>query len=137
MTYRDRLFSYIQRYIDIFQLIRECWIFDVLIESSVNTGAIISEFYLGILTGMSAFGVAFLLFILLIFLFTSWTLKYFNENTFGSLKELFIRKILGCFLHFLIVFSTGSVSYKISGNKLLSFSTFNSLKMFLKDSLKV
>ena len=54
-----------------------------------------SELHLKILTGISSFGVAFLLFMSLITLFTPSTFKYLNENTFGSQKELFIRKILG------------------------------------------
>ena len=37
---------------------------------------IVSEFHMGIFTGIPPFGVAFLLFMLLISLFTSLTLKY-------------------------------------------------------------
>ena len=53
-----------------------------------------SDLILRILTGISQLGVAFLLFKLFISLLTSSTLKYLNENTFGCLRELFIRKIL-------------------------------------------
>ena len=95
-----------------------------------------SQFHLRILTGISQFGVAFLPFILLISLFTSSILQYLNGNTFGYLKEIFIRKILGWFLYFFIPFSTGSVSSILSVSKLSSFSIFNSLMKLLKNSLK-
>ena len=83
------------------------------------------------------FGVPFLLFILLTFLFSSSTLKYLNENTFGSIKKLFIHKIFEWILHFLIAFSTRSVSSITSVWKLSSFSIFNFLTTLLKNSLKV
>ena len=96
-----------------------------------------SKFHLRILNGTLRFGVAFLLLISLISLFTSSILKYLNENTFGYLKELFIRKILGRFLYFLIAFSTRLVSSITSVSKLSSFSLFNSLTTLLKNLLAV
>ena len=83
------------------------------------------ELDLRVLTGISPFGVAFLLFTLLISFITAITLKYLNENTFGSLKELFIHKMFGWLLYFVIVFSTGSVSSITSVSKFSSFSIFN------------
>ena len=107
------------------------------LQHSVKVGAIMPEFYLRIITGISPFSVAFLLFKLLISLLATTTLKYLNKNAFGCLKELFIRKILGQVLYFLIAFSTGSVSSITPVSKLSFFSIFNSLTTLLKNSLKV
>ena len=104
---------------------------------SVQAGAIILELHFRALIGISPFGVAFLLFTLLISFLTAITLKYLKENTFGFLKELFIHKMLGWFLYFVIVFSIGSVSSITSVSKFSSFSIFNFLTTLLKTSLKV
>ena len=64
-----------------------CFDYNILLRQV--TGAM-PEFYLRILTGISPFGVAFL-FILLISLFKPLTIKYLNENTFGSLKEFYLH----------------------------------------------
>ena len=126
-----------KRYISIFQLIRECWIFVFLIVTFVKTSDVMSEFQSRILNGILPYGVDFLLLILLVSLFTFSTLKYLNENTFGYLKERFIRKILGLFLYFLVVFGTGSISSITSVSKLLSFSGFYSLTTLMKNLSKV
>ena len=107
------------------------------LKHSVQAGAIMLELDLRVLTGISRFGVAFLHFTLLISFITAITLKYLNENTFGSLKELFIHKMLGWLLYFVIAFSTGSVSSITSVSKFSSFSIFNFLTTLLKTSLKV
>ena len=96
-----------------------------------------SEFQSRILNGILPYGDDFLLLILLVSLFTFSTLKYLNENTFGYLKERFIRKILGLFLYFLVVFGTGSISSITSVSKLLSFSGFYSLTTLMKNLSKV
>ena len=94
-----------------------------------------SKFHLRILTGISPFGVAFLLFILLISLFKSSTLKYLNENTF---------EITFCLQNSWIIFAFFKIPLAlvwflliISVSKLSSFLVFNYLTMFLKKSLKV
>ena len=56
------------------------------LQHSVKVGAIMPEFYLRIITGISPFSVAFLLFKLLISLLATTTLKYLNKNAFGCLK---------------------------------------------------
>ena len=76
-------------------------------------------------------------YILLIYLFTSSTLKHLSENTFGSSKELLVRKILGSFSYFFIAYSTWLISSMILVSKLSTFPIFNSLTTLLKNSLKV
>ena len=100
LTYHDSLFSYIQEILVFFSSLGNSEFLMFWLKHFVTAVAIMSEFHLRILTGVSPFGVAFLLFILLISLFTSSALKYLNENLLGSLKELFVRKLLGWFLYF-------------------------------------
>ena len=110
-----------RRYISIFQLIRDVEFLMFSLKDPVKASAIMSKFHLRILAGILPFRVTFLLFTLLISLFTPSTLKYLNKSTFGSLKYIFICKILRRFLCFLISFSTGSASSIASVSKLPSF----------------
>ena len=53
-----------------------------LLKHSVKAGTIMSEFHLRILTGISPFGVAFLLFILFIIPFHVLNIKIFKRKYF-------------------------------------------------------
>ena len=88
LTYHDGLFSYIQEISAYFSSLGNVEFLMFRLKHSVKTGAIMSEFHLRILTGISPFGVDVLVLMLLISFFTSST--YLNEK---YVTEKFIKSI--------------------------------------------
>ena len=112
---------YTREILTIFSSLRKVELMMFWLKHYVNTGVIMSEFHLRILTGLS-----FLLFYYLCYwfaFFTSSTLKCLNQNTWMNFV-------------FLIVFSTGSASSIIWKVELSSFSVFIKVWATFDSSLK-
>ena len=126
-----------RRYISIFQLIRECWIW--CFDCNILSRQVLlcrSSFWESWLVYHPFWCLSFTVYII-DFPSDVLNIKIFKQKYFWIFKRTFCLQNTWMVFVFLIAFSTGSVSSITSVIKLSSFSIFNSLTTLLKNSLKV
>ena len=124
-----------RRYISIFQLIRECSVFDVLIVTFCqnkchNVGVPLENFFWHV-----TFPYCFFTACIIDFPLNVLNIKIFKRKYFWVFKRTYSQNTWMVF-YFLIAFSTGSDSFITLVSKLPSFSIFNSLTTLQKKFIK-